>query len=58
MNRNYKAWFEQELNCSLTDKEQESFWVAINPSTPKQEVQRASERLYDLLRERGIRVKD
>jgi hypothetical protein len=58
MNRNFKTQFESELGCTLTDKESQEFWTAINPSTPKQEVERASERLYDLLLSRGVKVRD
>lgn len=58
MNRNYKAWFEKELNCTLMDREEQAFWDAVNPSASKEQVERASERLYDLLRERGVRVRD
>jgi hypothetical protein len=59
MNRNYKAWFERELECGeLMDAEADAFWIAINPSTPKEQVQQASEKLYDLLRCRGVKVKD
>ena len=58
MNRNFKTQFESELGCTLTDKESEEFWEAINPSSTPDQVQQASERLYDLLRARGVRVRD
>jgi hypothetical protein len=38
--------------------EEEVFWQAINPATPKEQVQHASEKLYDLLRNRGVKVRD
>jgi hypothetical protein len=56
--RNFKTQFESELGCTLMEKEEESFWEAINPASTKEQVQRASERLYDLLKNRGVRVRD
>ena len=58
MSRNFKQEFEQEVGCELMDREIPVFYEAINPSSTKEQVQRASERLYDLLQARGVRVRD
>lgn len=58
MNRNFKQQFEAELGVELMASEEQAFWDAVNPSASKEQVERASERLYDLLRERGVRVRD
>jgi len=38
--------------------EEQVFWEAINPSSTPGQVQRASERLWDLLQSRGVKVRD
>ncbi len=58
MNRNFKTQFESELGCTLMEKEEQAFWEAINPGSTKEQVQRASEWLYDLLKTRGVKVQD
>jgi hypothetical protein len=58
VNRNLKQQFEKELNCTLPDKEEAVFWTALNPASTKEQVQRASERLYDLLRNRDVKSRD
>jgi hypothetical protein len=50
---------QRELGCELMAGEEEAFWIAIlNRATPKEAAQRASERLYDALKSRGVKVRD
>jgi hypothetical protein len=58
MNRNFKTQFESQLGRTLMEKEEQAFWEAINPASTKEQVQRASERLYDPLKTRGVKVQD
>jgi hypothetical protein len=37
--------------------EEQAFWETINPASTKEQVQRASKELYDLLRARDVKVK-
>jgi hypothetical protein len=34
MIRNLKAQFEQALECTLMQEEEELFWTALSPATP------------------------
>jgi hypothetical protein len=57
MNRNFKQQFVAELGCVLMDEDERLFWIALNPVSTLSQRREAEEKLYDLLRNRGVRVK-
>lgn len=54
--RNLKAQFETELGITLIAEEENLFWICLNPVSTLSEKREAEEKLYDLLKNRGVRI--